>query len=234
MKIEVWSDYVCPFCYIGKRKLEEALKQFKSRDQVEIVFKSFELDPNAPRDTEEPYVEILAKKYGMPIERAQQMIDGVAQQAKTVGLDFHLDSSKRTNTFDAHRLTKYAEKHGVAAKLTETLLQAYFTDSKHIGDYETLTDLAVGAGLKKEEVTTFLNSDNLADIVRAEEEEARQIGVQGVPFFVIDRKYAISGAQSPEVFLETLEKAWGELPLQVIQSNEGSVCTDEGCEITDK
>ncbi|MFE7062620.1 DsbA family oxidoreductase [Sutcliffiella sp. NPDC057660] len=235
MKIEVWSDFVCPFCYIGKRRLEEALEKFPQRDQVEVQYKSFELDPNAKRDTNLTIHEILAKKYGMPVSEAKKMSEGVAAQAATVGLQFNFDTNIPTNTFDAHRLAKLAEKKGKDHELTESLLKAHFTDSKHIGSLDFLKDLSAEIGLDVAEVEEVLSGNQYEQDVRADEAEAREIGVQGVPFFVINRKYAISGAQSVETFIQALEKVWeeeNEKPiLKTFESKDKtSYCSDEGCE----
>ncbi|MGM0750926.1 MAG: DsbA family oxidoreductase [Bacillota bacterium] len=234
MKIEVWSDYVCPFCYIGKRHLEEALQQFPQRDQVDIVFKSFELDPNAPVHTDMSIQEILSKKYGTSLEQAKNMTDTMSQQAATVGLDFRFDTNIPTNTFDAHRLTKFAETKGKEAELTEMLLHAHFSLSKHIGDKETLLGFAKQAGLEENEAKAVLEGSDFSQDVRTDEEEARQIGVQGVPFFVINRKYAISGAQPSDVFLSSIQKVWEEeneaSPLQPL-ATEGMACDENGCDV---
>jgi predicted DsbA family dithiol-disulfide isomerase len=237
MKIEVWSDFVCPFCYIGKRRLEEALAQFPHRDRVEVVFKSFELDPNASKGTTLSVHEHLARKYGTTIEQAKKMSENVAEQAATVGLDFKFEKMIHTNTFDAHRLAKFAESKGKDAELTERLLNAYFIDCKHIGDHETLKELAVEVGLDAEEAEDILKGTDYEKDVRADEAEARQIGVQGVPFFVLNGKYAISGAQPAEVFKSALQQVWEEenkkTPLQSITGAEtdNAFCTDEGCEV---
>ncbi len=237
MKIEIWSDYVCPFCYIGKRRLEKALEDFPHKDKIDIEFKSFELDPNAKRDTDLTIYEILAKKYGMPVEEAKRMSAGVAKQASEVGLQFHFDTSIPTNTFDAHRLAKYAETQGKAKEVTESLLKAYFTESKHIGDKSYLKKLAVSLGMDATEVEEVLAGDAYEKDVRYDQREAKEIGVQGVPFFVLNSKYAISGAQPPEVFAEALAKVWeeeNEKPkLQNFESknkSETSYCSDDCCE----
>ncbi|MEB1807053.1 MAG: DsbA family oxidoreductase [Bacillaceae bacterium] len=236
MKIEVWSDYVCPFCYIGKRHLESALDNFSHRDEVEVKFKSYELDPHASRDTNESMYEILSKKYGMSVEEAKKMTDGVAAQAKTVGLDFDFDQMIRTNTLDAHRLAKFAESKGKDKEVAEDLLKAYFIEAKHIGDHTTLKELAINAGLDVNEVKEVLNSNAFEDEVRADEAKAKNIGVQGVPFFVINDKYAISGAQPTETFLNALQKVWEEenkkSPLKPLTSagDQGATCTDDRCD----
>ncbi|QIZ09436.1 DsbA family oxidoreductase [Priestia megaterium] len=239
MKIEVWSDYVCPFCYIGKRRLEVALDQFPHRDQVEVEFKSFELDPNSPKNIGQNIHEVLAKKYGMSVEKAKEANQGVGQQAATVGLKFNFDEMKPTNTFDAHRLAKFAKTQGKEAAVSEMLLHAYFTESKHIGDIETLADLAEAAGLNRQEVLQVLNDkEAYATDVRQDESLAQQYGVRGVPYFVINQKYAISGAQPTETFMGALQKVWEEeSPTPVLQdlSTEDDVsCADGSCAIPEK
>jgi predicted DsbA family dithiol-disulfide isomerase len=239
MKIEVWSDYVCPFCYIGKRRLEVALDQFPHRDQVEVEFKSFELDPNSPKNIGQNIHEVLAKKYGMSVGKAKEANQGVGQQAATVGLKFNFDEMKPTNTFDAHRLAKFAKTQGKEAAVSEMLLHAYFTESKHIGDIETLADLAEAAGLNRQEVLQVLNDkEAYATDVRQDESLAQQYGVRGVPYFVINQKYAISGAQPTETFMGALQKVWEEeSPAPVLQdlSTEDDVsCADGSCAIPEK
>ncbi|CAG9621642.1 DsbA family oxidoreductase [Sutcliffiella rhizosphaerae] len=237
MKIEIWSDFVCPFCYIGKRRLESALEKFPHNEKVEIEFKSYELDPNAKSNPNTTVYESLAKKYGMPVEEAKKMSDNVAKQALEIGLVFNFDTAITANTFDAHRLAKYAETKGKASEMTESLLRSYFTDSKHIGDHEFLTELAEGIGLEAHEVKKVLAGEEYEKDVRFDEKEAREIGVQGVPFFVFNSKYAISGAQPPDVFLEALERVWeeeNEKPkLQTFESGkktETSYCSDDCCD----
>jgi predicted DsbA family dithiol-disulfide isomerase len=239
MKIEVWSDYVCPFCYIGKRRLEEALNQFPQKDLIEVEFKSFELDPNSPKNSSQNIHEVLAIKYGMSLEKAKQANQGVGQQAATVGLTFNFDEMKPTNTFDAHRLAKFAKTQGKAAVVSEKLLNAYFTESKHIGDFETLADIAVAEGLNRQEVLNVLNDKNaFANDVRQDEELAQQYGVRGVPYFVINQKYAISGAQPVETFTGALQKAWQEESaspvLQDLSTVEDASCEAGNCAIPEK
>lgn len=207
MKIEVWSDYACPFCYIGKRRLEEALKVTGFEGKVEVVFKAFQLDPSAPKVSEESTYERLAKKYGKTVDEAKEMTENVTVQAKTVGLDYNFDKITTTNTFDAHRLVKLAEQEGVASEVTERLLKAYFIDGEKIGLAEVLLRLAKEEGIPSDRAKEVLNSEEFAEDVKADINEGGQLGVQGVPFFVIDRKYAISGAQSVETFANALQKA---------------------------
>lgn len=238
MKIEVWSDFVCPFCYIGKRRLEEALAQFPNRDQVEVEFKSFELDPNAQLYSGKNIHEALASKYGVTVEEAKRMNASVGQQAETVGLNFNFEEMKPTNTFDAHRLAKYAQTVGKEKEVTEKLLQSYFEESKLISDHEVLTEIAVSLGLDREEVQKVLeDKTKFSNDVRLDEAFAQQIGVTGVPFFVINQKYSISGAQPTSTFLGALQQVWKEeAPAPKLQdlSGEGAAdaaCTDDGCAI---
>ncbi|MCP8969623.1 DsbA family oxidoreductase [Ectobacillus ponti] len=233
MKIEIWSDFACPFCYIGKRRLEGALQAFPQRDKVEVVYRSFELDPSMARDVGMDMYEILANKYGGGREQAKGMCDNMAEQAKTVGLDFRFDTLIPTNTFDAHRLSHLAAAHGKMGEMTERLLHAYFTESKHLGDHAVLADLAAEAGLDREEAVAVLAGDAYSDEVHADEDFGQQLGIRGVPFFVFNQKYAVSGAQPTEVFAEVLQKVWQEeQPLQVL--SEGAVCTDDSCDFPAK
>ncbi|WP_243299481.1 DsbA family oxidoreductase [Bacillus litorisediminis] len=210
MKIEVWSDFACPFCYIGKRRLEEALEQFPHRDQVEVEFRSFELDPDAPKDQKDSLHEVLAKKYRTSIEQAKAMNQNVSEMAQTVGLTYNLDMAIPTNTFTAHRLAQYAKSQGKEKEMVELLFKAYFTEGKHLSDHDTLVQLASEAGLDEQGVKAVLEGNDFSNEVHSNEMEAQQLGVTGVPFFVINRKYGISGAQPLEVFVETLEKVWQE------------------------
>ncbi|QHS24386.1 DsbA family oxidoreductase [Virgibacillus sp. MSP4-1] len=211
MKIEVWSDFVCPFCYIGKRRLELALEQFPHKDEVEVEFKSFELDPNAPAYTDESIYESLAAKFGSSIEQVKEMNKGIIEQAADIGLEYNYDNMRPTNTFDAHRLAKYAQTQGKEKELTESLLYSYFTENKNVGDIDTIADIAEKTGMDREKTLEVLNDETAyADDVRADEQMARQIGANGVPFFVINQKYSLSGAQPLETFEKALEKVWNE------------------------
>lgn len=233
MRVEIWSDIVCPFCYIGKRRYEEALAQLGCRDEVETVYRSFELDPNAPVSSNRDLHDSLAAKFGISREQAKSMNDNVSDQARSVGLTYNLDEAKPTNTFDAHRLTHLAATHGKMVEMTERLFKAYFTEGKHIGDRQVLAELAAEVGLDPAEVSEALNGTHYSDEVRADEREAAQLGVRGVPFFVINRKYAVSGAQPTEVFIRALEKARSEEqpPITVIgdDTDADAACTDGAC-----
>ncbi|KPD00049.1 DSBA-like thioredoxin domain protein [Geobacillus sp. BCO2] len=231
MKIEVWSDFVCPFCYIGKRRLEQAFEQFPHRENVEIVFRSFELDPNAPNETPLTIHEIIANKYGISLEEAKRANADIGRQAEAVGLSFRFDTMKPTNTFDAHRLTQYAKEKGKLNDMVERLFYAYFTESKLISDRNVLLALAEAAGLDRAEAEEVLASSRYTEEVRRDEEEAAALGIRGVPFFVFNGKYAISGAQPVDVFRRALEKVWEEeqsRPLQLL-GEEGRACGDDDC-----
>ncbi|WP_310192980.1 DsbA family oxidoreductase [Neobacillus niacini] len=217
---------------MGKKRLEDALKQIDH--PIEVTYRSYELDPTMGRDVKEKMYETLAKKYGMSIAQAKANTDRVVQMAKEVGLDYHMDTLIQTNTFDAHRLTLYAKTQGRMKEMTERILSAYFTESKHIGDHETLTDLAVEVGLKREDVAKMLASEEMADAVRSDEQTAKQYGVTGVPFFLINKKYALTGAQPTETFVQALKKVIAENEITVLNSQDGVICDDDGCEIPKK
>lgn len=192
------------------------------------------MDPTAGRDIKENIYEALAKKYGMSIEQAKANTDRMVQMAKAAGLDYHMDTLILTNTFDAHRVTMFAKKHGLMKEMTERILHAYFTESKHIGDHKTLTDLAVEVGLDREAVENMLASDEMANEVRADEQTAQQYRITGVPFFLINKKYALSGAQPTEAFVQALRKVIQEDEIVVLNNDDGIVCDENGCEIPKK
>ncbi|BBI33984.1 DsbA family oxidoreductase [Cohnella abietis] len=232
MKVEIWSDYVCPFCYIGKRKFEIALERFAHKEQIETVYRSFELDPGADPHSGISTASVLASKYGMSMEQAQASALNLTQQASAVGLTFHFEKTVLTNTFDAHRVVHFAAEQGKNKELSERLFKAYFTEGENIGHRDRLAVLAAEVGLDAVKVAEVLESTSFKDSVRGEEQEGSALGIKGVPFYVIDRKYAVSGAQSPEVFLETLNKAWSEKHPTFIQVNDGdndASCTDGYC-----
>ncbi|WP_428235555.1 DsbA family oxidoreductase [Gracilimonas sp.] len=205
MKIEIWSDVACPFCYIGKRHLEEALHKLPDLD-VDIVWKSFELDPNAPVDSDLDIYGTLAKKYGRDRAWAKQMNANMVQMASGAGLDFNMDEVKPTNSFNAHQLIHLARKHGKQGEMKEALLSAYFVEGKHVGDKETLVQIASNVGLDQNEAKEVLQNNTYSSQVVNDVEEAHRLGVQGVPFFYINDKYGLSGAQPVEVFTEALQK----------------------------
>lgn len=207
MKIDIWSDIACPFCYIGKRNLEIALKDFKSEEKVEIVYHSYQLDPNAKKEGKRDSVEDLAKKYGVPLKQAQQMIDRVVSMAKGVGLHYNYDMIVNTNTLDAHRLSHYAKKFNKDKEIVEELFKAHFIEGLDIGDINLLAKLGDRVGLDSEDIVKVLSSGEFNSEVDEDKYMARQYEISSVPFFIFNNKYAISGAQPPEAFLETMNKA---------------------------
>jgi predicted DsbA family dithiol-disulfide isomerase len=210
MKVEIWSDIACPWCYVGKRRFESALGQFEHADDVEVVWRSFELDPDAPRLREGSQHEHLAKKYGMPVERARAMNERMTAEGKKEGIDFDFDRVKMGNTFDAHRLVHLAAESGRAAAMKERLMRAYFTEGDSVADPDTLVRLGVEAGLDADRAREVVESDAYAADVRADEQRARSFGISGVPFYAIDERYGISGAQPAEVLLGALRQAYEE------------------------
>jgi predicted DsbA family dithiol-disulfide isomerase len=210
MQVEIWSDLVCPWCYLGKRRFERALESFGHRDEVTVVYRSFELDASAPPGVTTPTVERLAGKYGMTAGQADDAQRQMEQRAAQDGLEFRMDGLRSGNTRDAHRLLHLAKAHGVQAELAERLHRAYFTEQASIFDHSSLTGLAVEAGLDRDDVIRVLASQEYGDAVDTDEAMAAALGVNGVPLFVIDRRYGISGAQPPEVIAQVLDQAWAD------------------------
>lgn len=207
MKVDIWSDVRCPFCYIGKRKFEAALVQFEGKDEVEVEWHSFELDPNAETLPNVPAAEYLANRYGRPVEWAEEMQAGVTQTAAEVGLVFNLARSVVANSFDAHRLIQLAKAEGLADQIEEALFIAHFTNGRDISDHHTLIEIGLSVGLEQLTIAAMLRGTDFTDEVRYDEQTAQQIGIKGVPFFVFDQKLAVSGAQPPETFLGALRQA---------------------------
>jgi len=210
MNIEIWSDVVCPWCYIGKRRFERAVASFGHPSEVTVTYRSFELDPNAAAERTGTHAEHLARKYGMTIAQAELGSQQMTERAAADGLEFRFDLIRGGNTFDAHRLLHLAKDHGLQAEMKERLLRATFTEGLPIADKPTLTRLAVEAGLPAVKTQAVLDGDAYADAVRADEQQAAEYGITGVPFFVADGKYAVSGAQPPEVLLQLLQRAYDE------------------------
>jgi predicted DsbA family dithiol-disulfide isomerase len=233
VKVEIWSDVVCPWCYVGKRRFEQALARFAHRDDVSVVYRSFELDPDAPASRPGTYGEHLARKYGMTVERAAQLHAQMTETAAADGLELRFDRLRAGNTFDAHRLLHLARDRGVQGELKERLLAATFTDGEPIAEHDTLVRLATDVGLDETEVRAVLTSTRYADDVRADEQQARAYGITGVPFFVVDARYGVSGAQPADVLLEVLETAYREsTPLTVVTGpGTGEACEGDGCAV---
>ncbi|MBO0778912.1 MAG: DsbA family oxidoreductase [Ktedonobacteraceae bacterium] len=233
MKVEIWSDVVCPWCYIGKRRFEAALARFAHRDDVEITWRSFELDPTAPRRIPGSLNDMIAQKLGKTPDQAAALHAQLTTMAGREGLDYQLDKAQPGNTFDAHRLIHLAATYGLQGTMKERLLKAYFSDGLSIGDPNTLVEIAAEVGLDAQEARAMLDSNDYADDVHADEQRAAAFGIRGVPFVAIDEKYGISGAQPSDLFLEALEQAWAEShPLTMVSAADGTnVCEGDACDL---
>ncbi len=234
MKVEIWSDIACPWCYIGRVRFETALAQFPHRDQVEVIWRSYELDPRAPREATQSIGEVLARKYGISREEAEAMTAQTAQVGAQEGLEMRFDRVQPVRTFDAHRLLHLAAKHGAQDALSERLHRAHFTDGLNVADHDVLTRLAAEVGLDADAARQMLGSEAHTGDVRADIQRGLAFGCQGVPYFVFDEKYAVSGAQRPDVFLSAMQRAWVDAhPLVQISGEdaESGVCDDTGCAV---
>lgn len=232
LRVDIWSDIACPWCYVGKRRLEQALAGFAHREKVDIVWRAFQLDPSAPAviDTTESYAARLGAKYRATPAQAQVMIDRMVAMAATDGLEFRFDRIRPGNTFDAHRLLHLAHVRGVQDALKERLLRAYMTEGQAIGDREVLEALAIEVGLDAAEVREVLAGDRYAKEVRQDQQLARELGISIVPFFVLSGRLGVKGAQPAEVMRGALEQAWAELPEPGIETYaEGAACGPDGC-----
>lgn len=210
MNVEIWSDVVCPWCYIGKRRFEAALERFEDRDGVTVQWRSFELDPGRPATTDATLVDLLASKYGRTRAEAQQMLDSTTATAAADGLTYHFDKAIPANTFNAHQVIHLAAAHGLQGSAEERLLAAYFTEGANVDDAETLAALGAEIGLDRDEVRSALAEQRYAEAVRSDEAEAVALGISAVPFFVFDRKYGVSGAQPADALLDVLHRAWSD------------------------
>ena len=207
MQVEIWSDVICPWCYIGKRRFETALADFAHRDDVQVIWRSFELDPNAPQQYPGTLEDRLARKYGVSPQEAAAMNARVTGVAAEVGLEYHLENARPGNTFDAHRLLHFAASRQLGDRATERIMHAYFSEALPVGDRAALARLAPEFGIAESDALAMLDSDAHADAVRADEARAVGFGISGVPFFVFDEKTGMSGAQPVEVFAEALQQA---------------------------
>ncbi|MFJ8940912.1 DsbA family oxidoreductase [Streptomyces sp. NPDC102365] len=237
MRVEIWSDIACPWCYVGKARFEKALTAFPHRDAVEVVHRSFELDPHRAKDDIQPVIPMLTKKYGMSEAQAQAGEENLGTQAAAEGLDYRTRDRDHGSTFDMHRLLHLAKERGRQDELIQHLYKANFAEERSVfGDDERLVELAVDAGLDADEARKVLaDPAAYADEVRADEREAAELGANGVPFFVLDRKYGVSGAQPAEVFAQALEQAWAShSPLELIQpdgQDDAEACGPDGCAV---
>jgi predicted DsbA family dithiol-disulfide isomerase len=228
MDVEIWSDIACPWCYVGKRRFEAALAGFEHRDEVNVTWRSFELDPEAPSERLEDRATHLAQKYGTTRERAVEMQRSMTEAAAGDGLEFRFDIARAGNTFDAHRLTHLAAAHGLQDAMKERLMRAYLTEGELISAAETLARLADEVGLPEDEVRELLATERFAEEVRDDERAAMSLGINAVPFFVVDRALGASGAHPPEALRQLLERGWEQRsPLAMVA--EGEACGPDGC-----
>ncbi len=234
MKVEIWSDVMCPFCYIGKRKFELALEKFPHRDKVEITWKSFQLNPDMVTDPAKNTTQYLAEVKGWSLQQAADANNYVTDIAKKVGLTYNLDKAVVANSFDAHRLSHLAKKYNKQDALEERLFLAYFTEGKNTADHTVLCEIGVEIGLEEPEIMTMLAGSEYAAEVNKDILEAQMVGARGVPFFVFERKYAISGAQDPAAFEQVLNTVWEEIekvkPVEIALTTDGESCGPEGCD----
>ncbi len=233
LKIQIWSDIMCPFCYIGKRRLENAIAQFGHQDAIEIEWKSFQLDPNFIASEDDNLVDHLAEKYRKDKDWAIESLENMTQNAANSGLEFHFEKAVMANSLNAHRLLHLAKEHQLGNELKELLFKAYLTDGEDVNNEETLKQLGIQVGLDADKIDEVLNSNLYAKEVQEDILAAQKIGVQGVPFFVFDKKYAISGAQHAETFVKTLEKVWEEgqfeSKITILNSPDADSCGIDGC-----
>jgi predicted DsbA family dithiol-disulfide isomerase len=228
MHVEIWSDIACPWCYVGKRRFEAALAAFEHRDEVRVTWRSFELDPAAPREREGAGAEHLAAKYGTSVENAVAMQDHMTTVAAGEGLDFRFDIAHGGNMFDGHRIVHLAAAHGAQDAMKERLFRAYLSEGQVVGDPAVLERLALETGLPEAEVRDVLATDRYAAEVRHDERTAGSLGITAVPFFVVDRAFGASGAQPPAALLELLRRAWAARPQMAVVAG-GESCGPDGC-----
>jgi predicted DsbA family dithiol-disulfide isomerase len=232
VKIEIWSDVACPWCYIGKRRFESALNSFAHKDQVEVHWRSFQLDPSLPEHYDGTELAYLSERKGMDPAQVRGMFGSVAAQAAAEGLSYDFDKVVVANSFSAHQLIHLAAAHGQADAVKERLLSAHFEHGEDIGSREFLIRTGVEVGIPADKIATALDTEQFADDVREDIAEARSLGISGVPFFVIDRKYGISGAQPAELFREALAEAWRDRqPLTMVATGGSEACGPDGCAI---
>ncbi|MBI4297047.1 MAG: DsbA family oxidoreductase [Chloroflexi bacterium] len=213
MRIEIWSDVICPWCYIGKHLFEHALQQFPHKEEVKVVYRSFQLDPYAPQRRTENFIDRFASKYDVSVEQAEAALATIEQAAAEARLEFHLAQTRSGNTADAHRILYLAKARGLQEPVIERFFRAYFTEGQSLFDHDSLVRLSAEAGLDPQEVRRVLKNNTYIEHIIADYAEAQNIGVSGVPFFIIDGRYAVSGAQPSELFTQAMDQAWSEPPL---------------------
>ena len=231
-EILIWSDYACPFCYIGEKRLKDAISDLGLEKEFNIVYKAFQLNRDAPLETPLTIPELLAKKYNLTMEEAIERVKAIDRMGKDVGLDFRYETARSSNTLDAHRLMKYVEKKGdqkMVEALNEALFAAYFTDNRNLANHEVLMQLAVNVGMRTEETSRVLNSKDYTDAVRHDENEAAALGIRGVPYIVFEGKIAVPGAVSTEEFKEVIRHIMNNEDIKSPEDTQ--VCDNKGCKI---
>ncbi|WP_443945217.1 DsbA family oxidoreductase [Pedobacter sp. AW1-32] len=238
MKVEIWSDVMCPFCYIGKSHFEKAIEQLPFKNEIDVEWKSFQLSPEYHNTTNENVYEHLSKSKGMSVAQAKQMTKQVVDMAANTGLTINFDTNIPANTFNAHRVIHLAAKHGLQNAAEEAFFEAHFVHGKNIGELSILLDIAAEIGLDRSETENMLSGEEFKEAVRYDLYEAQNIGVRGVPFFVLDRKFAISGAQPVDAFKEALTKGFNEWKAAQpkttwtsLNKSDDAICDENGCEI---
>ncbi|NML68603.1 DsbA family oxidoreductase [Chryseobacterium sp. RP-3-3] len=233
MKIEIWSDVMCPFCYIGKNNFEQALEKLSFKNEIEVEWKSFQLDPTLDATQPQNTIEYFKEKKGFPADQASQMIGQVAQMGKGAGIDFNFEKALIINTFSAHKLLHLAKKYGKANEMEETLFKAHFIDGKNVGDIDELVAIAENSGMDKDEARQALTSDQFDYEINQDIQEAKNNGISSVPFFVLNGKYAVSGAQPAEVFADALQQTYKETvsPFEDLSKGGGASCDTDGCSV---
>jgi len=235
VKVEIWSDFTCPFCYMGKRKFEMALEQFTNKQFVQVQYKSYQLDPHAEHETNVQVRTMIMNKYNFSAEKTTKMMEQISREAASIDLELNFDSLVHTNTFHAHRLVKLAEKYGKDKLIIDLLFDKYFAKGKNIGKKSILLSIAKEAGLQQEEVDSLLCLNQFAKVVAEDEDIAKEIGINGVPFYVFNEQYAISGAQPVSVFVNVLEKVWKMSKDQPesrrsVNTGKSSYCVGDDCD----
>lgn len=232
MRVDVWSDIACPWCYIGKRRFETALERWEHADDVEVVWHSFQLDPSIPEHYDGTEVDYLVSRKGMAEPQVRQMIAMVSQEATKEGLDYDFDNLVVANSLAAHRLLHVAARQGLAGEVKEALLRAHFVEARDVGSVDELVAIGTAAGLDADQIRAGLDDPQVADEVQADFDAARRLGINGVPFFVLDNRFAVSGAQKPAVFEQALTQAWqASAPLVPVGSQDAAACGPDGCAI---
>ncbi len=234
IKIELWSDFACPFCYIAKTRFDRALENFKHKDHIQVIYKAYQLNPYAKKIMDKTAEETFADSHNISVEEARRRFSLFVEYGKAAGLKYNFDIIQMTNTFDAHRLAKYANTLNLEAKITSRFMKAYFSEGSNLADRDTLIKLSTEIGLNEREVINILDSNEYGNTVKEQMLESTEVGVKGVPFFVLNRKYAISGSQPEDYFTNALELLWNENnEFETLDDKQDNtrICNDDNCDL---